>query len=536
MYPVPNDSDTESDGKWWLDGAGKPRRGVAPQDNFLLAKEPVYSHIYSPDELSALCERRSIVPPRTFKQITLAVKQLSKQLVQDKDSEVRHPWVHNAERPYSDQALVHVCCALDRSRELSVDNRYTTKRWYCLVVLSYDLDTKSLAAFVKAQGRKKDPVSTPMKFRVYREWFNQYLAWFDPALLDFVRAGVDGTAVLRLPKRLGADDEPSYEQQGILVRDRRLVPLPKTHAVVSTENSFGLLTEDEKEPFADYCLDPYDSARVGRGYNEELTATCNPKGFQYIPIARSCYRIPPHLMQVRAIRAEVRSRGSTQIVRWIGLQGNKYVSLPTPWVEQNFELSLRNEALERGTSLPNNEARRFVRIPPGDARDDDPPVQLRSTSGKNFYYQGKTDNCLMGGSVNAVFIMGGRDMAEDLLNSFIPLKVGCWDEFVKKVSMAIPTHCLKKIHCPDVLLWDDSFPLVVHLRSKDDSESHAICIYRGCIYDSASRFVLTKSKESLSWSSGLWGFKSHLRLYQLKPHAHLLPSTESNPKKKKRRH
>ncbi len=69
--------------------------------------------------------------------------------------------------------------------------------------------------------------------------------------------------------------------------------------------------------------------------------------------------------------------------------------------------------------------------------------------------------------------------------------------------------------CPDILKMEDSSPVVVQLRSGDKSETHAICIYKGRIYDSASRFVLTKNKEALNWCCGTFGFEAHMRLYRL---------------------
>jgi hypothetical protein len=67
----------------------------------------------------------------------------------------------------------------------------------------------------------------------------------------------------------------------------------------------------------------------------------------------------------------------------------------------------------------------------------------------------------------------------------------------------------------DILKMDDSLPVVVQLRGGDKSEGHSVCIYDGSIYDSASRFVLVKSRETLNWCCGDYGFEAHLRLYRL---------------------
>jgi hypothetical protein len=63
---------------------------------------------------------------------------------------------------------------------------------------------------------------------------------------------------------------------------------------------------------------------------------------------------------------------------------------------------------------------------------------------------------------------------------------------------------------------DDSLPVVVQVRGGDKSESHSVCIYDRSIYDSASRFVLgNKSRETLNWCCGDYGFEAHVCLYRL---------------------
>ena len=157
----------------------------------------------------------------------------------------------------------------------------------------------------------------------------------------------------------------------------------------------------------------------------------------------------------------------------------------------------------------------LVRIPPGDLGLDDPPIHLRNKRGENYYYQGEDNNCLVGGLANAVFWMCGSKISDQLLEKFIPIQFECWNLFVQHVHSCVPGYHLRKRVCTNVLEVDDSLPLVVQLRSCDQSDSHAICFYQGCIFDSASCFVLTKSKESLTWCCRMYGFEQHLRLYQL---------------------
>jgi hypothetical protein len=56
----------------------------------------------------------------------------------------------------------------------------------------------------------------------------------------------------------------------------------------------------------------------------------------------------------------------------------------------------------------------------------------------------------------------------------------------------------------------------VQLRAGDKSETHAVCVFDGCIYDSDSRFALIKNKQALNWCCGEYGFETDLRLYWLK--------------------
>jgi hypothetical protein len=92
-----------------------------------------------------------------------------------------------------------------------------------------------------------------------------------------------------------------------------------------------------------------------------------------------------------------------------------------------------------------------------------------------------------------------------------------WFHFVQHVNGVMHEYgyLLRKLKCQDVLEMDGSLPVVVQLRGGDKSESHSVCIYDGSIYDSASRFVLVKSRETLNWCCSDYGFEAHVRLYRL---------------------
>jgi hypothetical protein len=87
----------------------------------------------------------------------------------------------------------------------------------------------------------------------------------------------------------------------------------------------------------------------------------------------------------------------------------------------------------------------------------------------------------------------------------------------------------------ELLKINDTFPLVVHLKSIDNSENHCICIFKDRIYDSASRFVLVKNTDSLNWCCGSYGFARHLRIYQLVPREEKLDPAHRQGRKKKSR-
>lgn len=525
MYP-PRSNSPESVGEaWWLDSEGEePREDVAPGLAYL-AEEPVASHVYTQGEMDAWSESRAakVGPVQTFRQIIKAATDLKKQLAQNSKRKGATPiWMHNPDTQYTDQDLVNLCCLVDRGRSFSVATTVLRKNSMVkLRVSSYQLEADLSFSHYYA-SKKKAPPDKRMTFTVFRAWLKQYLDWYNPDLYKFIEINTVGVPVLTLPARMAAHDEFSYEQQGIYRNDKLMVPLPKSHAMVTTLKQFGVASDaGSLDPF---CL---DASSKPPKYNQSLVASCNPSGFEVIPVARApSINVPAHQLQIRAIRAQVK-KGQ---VRWVGLQGDKYVSLPLEWVQLNFDPGLLAEALSRGTNDPNEI--RFVRLPPGDSRLDDPPVPIRDVSGLNYYYQGEKDNCLMGGLANAAFWMWGSEMADQLLRQHIPLNVNCWNSFVQHVQSCVKGYTVKKIVCQNVLEWDDQTPMVVQLRSCDQSETHVICIFNGCIYDSASRFILVKNFESLTWCSGMHGFDCHLRLYQLKM---VVSPASGQPKKKRSR-
>jgi hypothetical protein len=194
--------------------------------------------------------------------------------------------------------------------------------------------------------------------------------------------------------------------------------------------------------------------------------------------------------------------------------------LPTEWVILNFDTSILEEATRRARMVAKGTKKheeKFVTLPVGDSRDDDPPRGIRNNKGLNYFYQGKTDVCVLGGLSNAVFWMIGLDPAKDLLHNYSPTMDSFWFHFVQHVNGVMHEYgyLLRKLKCQDVLQMDDALPVVVQLRGGDKSESHSVCIYDGSIYDLASQFVLVKSRETLNWCCGDFGFEAPVSLYRL---------------------
>jgi hypothetical protein len=211
-------------------------------------------------------------------------------------------------------------------------------------------------------------------------------------------------------------------------------------------------------------------------------------------------------------------------LRWLGLQAGKYVSLPKDWVGHNFDESLLVEARLRADQAlvgrKQKKKERFLPLPVGDSRNKDPPSAIRYNQGLNYYYQGHHDNCVMGGLVNMVYRMTGPANPKALLEGYMPTLIhDLWFKFVQHVIQAMrDRYHIRRVTKPkDILRMDRSFPLVVQLKSTNNSESHAICIFNDCIYDSASQYVLSKSLATLNWCCGAYDYARHLRIYRLEP-------------------
>jgi hypothetical protein len=249
--------------------------------------------------------------------------------------------------PYSDQELVNLSCLVDRGREFEVDTEYESRNKFAIRVDSYQLNPmQKLKSYLKKGSR--DPPARPLMITVYKDWLKQYLDWFDPDLFEFISAHATGMKVSTFANRLASNYDHDYEMQSKIQYDPLVVPVPKIHKKVSTCDDFGVMEEDVFQP---YCKDTYarlpSHSRAVRqaSYDEKLTVTCNPSGFEYVPIARMpSSTVPDNLVQIKALRADFALTGKKESTRWLGLQGGKYVSLPTEWVILNFDTSILDKA------------------------------------------------------------------------------------------------------------------------------------------------------------------------------------------------
>ncbi len=138
-----------------------------------------------------------------------------------------------------------------------------------------------------------------MKFEVYTNYLKSYLSY-----LIQIYGCLWGPEMLTFRNHMASDMQNMYEQQGIHVRDPLMVTLPKSHKAVSTAVNFGETVG--RAGYQPYCTDTYGSKLKKPHYDAKLTKSCNPKGFDKIPVARVSSHIANTDMQIRGIRVEIK--------------------------------------------------------------------------------------------------------------------------------------------------------------------------------------------------------------------------------------
>jgi hypothetical protein len=442
---------------------------------------------------------------------------------------------------YTDQEYIDLACLLDPGRELKCD-RFQKKlaNKLELQVKSYELPGRLILGSTK----QKHPVIEDQCIIVYKDWLREYLGYYNPGYYDFLVTSVYGTEVEVLKTGLASANENDYQNGSLKLRYDDVVPFNKTHAATFLDQSF----------VRKYAANSTKSSRSKhRHFKHEYEKECNPSvKFDPVPFPKCIAEsdkvkvgddptLPPKVplihVQITGVKAEMKLKWNIPkrqkvfankdiTMRWLGVQGGRYVALPPDWVFDNIDKIVSDEALRRGrlhlrsTKEHNGLQEQFVRLPPGDCRTDDPPVYLRNQeTGLNYYHQEMIDNCLLGGFVNAIYQIYGETPAQRLLSGWTPTKhknLQRTRQFVSHIrevlSPLIQRGCvMQRLKEPFTLETNDQMPIVLLLTGNDGSSTHSITCYNGNIYDSASRYVLFKTATALNWCCGKFGYKrTHL--------------------------
>ena len=493
---------------------------------------PSENHVYTQEELGALAREAPTVmrQPRPW-QVILQEARSMQNNVHMKAGTLGNVMAMDGE--YSDQEYIDLACLVDPGRELKFKtDQKMAPQMIAVVIDSLTLPARKRLSDYDDNKKGKHPQlkrKAGATMIIFKKWLKNYLDFFDPGFYETIITGVEGTKVWVLKDQLGSDNPEDYQFSGKLETHEEIVPLTKGHRLVVPDSFF-------VDKYGTHTS-LHDKAKY-RTYTAAYAKKCNPdsKGekMSILPFPKCRMLVddpvPEIEYQITGIRAEVRHQNDDSTIRWLGLQNSRYVALPWEWVEFNIDDVIIQEAKRRGLAKlrgrkNTGESATFMKLPPGDARDDDPPESIRDQNrGLNYYYQGQIDNCLMGGFANAIFYLMGGAYAKELLESWSPAWHASddrWSKFQEHASRIL-SGSQRTVVFPkqpkviSILEMDDSMPILVQLRSRDGSETHAITIFKNNIYDGASRYVLSKTTESLHWCCGKYGFDRVLKTYTLK--------------------
>jgi hypothetical protein len=236
--------------------------------------------------------------------------------------------MHHPDRDYTEQQLVNLCCLVDTGRKFAIDTHYLqkSKNKFLLGLDSYELaGNRKLKSLASSRSKKKDPPRVKVFMQVYRLWMKNYLEWSNSDLYSYLLANADGMAVKRFRNQMAAEKEIDYQFWGVVDFDPLMVPLPKLHQKISTASHvFGETIQEQYHP---YYKDAYD-ATVIPFYNANLTSSCNPPQFDYVPVAQVFSdKVPSSHKQITGLRADLKKvkKGTPVLGYWLGLQASKYV-------------------------------------------------------------------------------------------------------------------------------------------------------------------------------------------------------------------
>jgi hypothetical protein len=513
--------------KWW----NEAREGL--RDDFI----PDEDHIFDKDDLEELADtateaEKTMVKWPFILQAATSMKTNVRLMPQGLD------------RPYTDQEFVDLACLLDPGRGVECDTYQ--KKDHSKVVVMVD-SYKVVRTLAEYNRNKRQPKREERQnFEVYKSWLKKYLDYYNPGFYEFFDTSINGTKVRVVHNAKASNYQGDNEPMGEYEYCHDVVPLPKNHRAMFLDSTF----------VSDYASATTQKDRMKRKrYAKEYESKINPSTkFDFVPFPKTMsdadkvgtdskyhipgeQRVPAKDVQITAVKAEITRSTTGKLdhplttddvtIRWLGLQDGKYVGVPLEWVDLNVGDDVMAEAVRRGMRKLRGERHgcedRFVRLPPGDTREDQPPTELwNSELGLSYYCQEMMDNCLMGGFANAVCSLCGENAAEQLLNGWNPFDHPVherWQAFFGKVTSSLsPTLGrvqMQKLKGTFSLKTDDNMPIVLQLKGRDGSETHAITVYQGNIYDSASKHILKKTETTLNWCCGPFGFDRTLRCYVL---------------------
>jgi hypothetical protein len=517
--------DPEPVREWWNDSRNNSKV------NYF---EPDDDHLFDQDDINALAATatKEEKKPKSWIQILQAARSI--------ETNIPLMTGRGLDRAYSEQDLIDLSCLLDTGRQLDCDTRQQpNKDRIELLVDSYVIDL-TLTQY------RRQPAKTPkrqqrVEFDVYKDWLKAYLDFYNPGYYEFFVNAVSGTKVQTVSHKIASAEDSDYRNFGKYTFHQDVVTLPKSHPPRFLDNRF-IAQYGSKSSQKDRCR--------RREFNYETEKKVNPSSlFDKVPFPKCMsktdklsrlaegqdkphfQKVPAIYVQVTGVKVEMRYSGTKKsgetAERWLGVQNDRFIGLPEAWVKKNMPDDVIEEAQRRGRQRLKGKRggikERFVTLPPGDTRVDEPPLELCNVEkGENYYYQEMIDNCLMGGFANAIAEMCGDETAQSLLigwNPFDHKHEWRWKAFFDRVCKVLSPHLgrvsLQKVKEKFTLSADDRMPVVLQLKGRDGSATHSVTVFQGNIYDSASRHVLHKNEETLHWCCGDYGFAETLRAYVL---------------------
>jgi hypothetical protein len=179
------------------------------------------------------------------------------------------------------------------------------------------------------------------------------------------------------------------------------------------------------------------------------------------------------------------------------------------------ELEERKQAALHSTKRPKQASPLVAQAQAKLMAVDAPPPQALCTTICIKYRQTEALTCLIDSFCSAIWECGLCEAAEGLhrehrmrLSQSNYRLIGDWIDTTQRNYFNKLQLVIRKVphlrQVDQVLAWDTAWPLVVLLSSSDGGVGqHSVTIYEEGVYEPNSAFVLTKSRESLDWATGI---------------------------------